>query len=74
MRCKMSNFTLLKTPFCNILNRGLKTRVESSQIWQTLSNFGQSSTDQNQTFKVLSAPKSAPTMFYQSTIHQLLNY
>ena len=39
MRCKMSNFTVLKTPYWNISNRELKTRVESSQIRQTLYDF-----------------------------------
>ena len=38
---KMSNYTLLKTPFGNIPNRELITRVESSQIRQGLYEFGQ---------------------------------
>ena len=39
---KMSNFTLLKTPYWNIPNRELKTREELSEIRQALYEFGQS--------------------------------
>ena len=39
MRCKMSNHTLLETPYWNIPNRELITRVKSSQIRQDLAAF-----------------------------------
>ena len=54
MRCKMSNYTLLKAPLFNILNGELKTREESSQIRQNLYEFGQSSKDQEHIKETLS--------------------
>ena len=50
----MSNYTLLKTPFWHILNRELKTRVESSQICQGLYDFGQTYRDKKSIAELLS--------------------
>ena len=36
---QMSNYTVLKTPYWNITDRDLITRVESSQISQTFAVF-----------------------------------
>ena len=39
IRVQMTKLTLLKTPFWNIFNRERKTRVETTQIWQTFADF-----------------------------------
>ena len=77
MRCKMSNYTLLKTPYWNILNREFKTRVELSQIRQTLYDFSLSfvrvRVSVKGTFKQARkcAPRGLPTL--NRTLHRPLN-
>ena len=65
-RVQMSNYTLLKTPYWNILNRELKTRVELSQIRQRLYDF-------SLPFGNLENPRVRPFVRRWCAIRQLLD-
>ena len=74
MRCKMSNYTLLKTPFSNIPNRGLITREESSQIRQGLYKFGQTYRDQELIKEILSDFKTDIAQLIHFFTTDVMNY
>ena len=71
---QMSNYTLLETPYWNISNRKLKTRVELSQIRQGLYEFGQTYRDQKFIKETLSDFKYGTAGLIHFLTRDVMNY